>query len=113
MASTIAASNWLEVANIFHSAAIPPVSANDSISPTAKAELNQYCRRSHKSDRNRPEVAVGKAGARNAAILAVQILALSDSRLRSKLGRYKTKLARRVEQKDRTLQKAEARRKAE
>ena len=50
-------------------------------------------------------MAVGKAGARNAGILAAQILALSDSRLRAKLGRFKTKLARSVEKKDRALQK--------
>ena len=48
-------------------------------------------------------MAVGKAGARNAGILAVQILALSDSRLRAKLTRYKADLARAVEQKDRAL----------
>lgn len=50
-------------------------------------------------------MAVGTAGARNAGILAVQILALGDARLRAKLGRYKTRLARGVEKKDRALQK--------
>jgi phosphoribosylaminoimidazole carboxylase PurE protein len=50
-------------------------------------------------------MAIGKAGARNAGILAVQILAVSDSRLRTRLGRYKGKLARSVEKKDRALQK--------
>lgn len=49
-------------------------------------------------------MAVGKAGARNAGILAVQILAVSESRLRTKLARYKGKLARSVEKKDRALQ---------
>jgi phosphoribosylaminoimidazole carboxylase PurE protein len=49
-------------------------------------------------------MAVGKAGARNAAILAVQILALNDSRLRAKLARHKTALARAIEAKDRLLQ---------
>ena len=48
-------------------------------------------------------MAVGKAGARNAGILAVQILALGDSTLRAKLGRYKKKLAKGVEEKERTL----------
>jgi len=43
---------------------------------------------------------VGKAGARNAGILALQILALGDSGLRAKLGRYKAKLAAAVEKKD-------------
>ncbi len=50
-------------------------------------------------------MAVGKAGARNAAILAVQILALNDSRLRAKLARYKTALAKAVEAKERALQR--------
>ena len=34
-------------------------------------------------------VAIGKAGAKNAAILAVQILALSDKKLRTKLAKFK------------------------
>lgn len=34
-------------------------------------------------------VAIGKAGAKNAAILAVQILALSDKNLRTKLSKFK------------------------
>jgi len=48
-------------------------------------------------------MAVGRAGARNAGILAVQILALSDSVLRTKLRRYKTKLAKGVEEKEKKL----------
>jgi phosphoribosylaminoimidazole carboxylase PurE protein len=48
-------------------------------------------------------MAVGEAGARNAGILAVQILALGDSSLRAKLGRYKKKLAKGVEDKERNL----------
>jgi 5-(carboxyamino)imidazole ribonucleotide mutase len=48
-------------------------------------------------------MAVGRAGATNAGILAVQILALGDSALRAKLGRYKKKLAKAVEEKDRKL----------
>lgn len=51
-------------------------------------------------------MAVGKAGARNAGIMAVQILALADSRLRAKLGRYKNKLAKAVEEKERALRKS-------
>ena len=39
-------------------------------------------------------VAIGSAGAKNAAILAVQILALADSTLRPKLEELKEKLAR-------------------
>jgi phosphoribosylaminoimidazole carboxylase PurE protein len=48
-------------------------------------------------------MAVGKAGARNAGILAVQILAVADPALRAKLGRHKKKLARGVEEKERNL----------
>jgi phosphoribosylaminoimidazole carboxylase PurE protein len=49
-------------------------------------------------------MAVGKAGARNAGILAAQILALSDARLRRKLARYKEELAESVEEKEKALQ---------
>jgi phosphoribosylaminoimidazole carboxylase PurE protein len=38
-------------------------------------------------------MAIGPAGAKNAAILAVQILALSDDALRAKLEKYKQELA--------------------
>lgn len=48
-------------------------------------------------------MAVGRAGATNAGILAVQILALGDSALRAKLGRYKKKLAKAVAENDRKL----------
>lgn len=41
-------------------------------------------------------VALGRAGAVNGAILAVQILALSDSRLAAVLRRHKTKLKQKV-----------------
>ena len=41
---------------------------------------------------------IGKSGAANAAILAVQILALSDSALRQKLQNFKSELARRVDE---------------
>ena len=49
-------------------------------------------------------VAVGKAGAENAAILAVQILALADAELRQRLDEFKAELARQVEEKDARLQ---------
>ena len=44
-------------------------------------------------------MAVGKAGARNAAILAAQILAVSDGRLQERLERYKEELAEKVAEK--------------
>ncbi len=43
-------------------------------------------------------VAVGKAGATNAGVLAVQILALADPALATRLDAYKAKLADKVEQ---------------
>jgi phosphoribosylaminoimidazole carboxylase PurE protein len=49
-------------------------------------------------------VAVGAAGAENAAILAVQILALGDAGLQRRLDEFKTALARQVEEKDARLQ---------
>ena len=42
-------------------------------------------------------VSVGKAGAVNAAVLAVQILAVADGELTAKLRAYKAKLAEKVE----------------
>ena len=48
-------------------------------------------------------VAIGKAGAANAGILAVQILALSDAALAKKLEAHKQKLAAGVEQKSKKL----------
>jgi len=44
-------------------------------------------------------VAIGKAGAKNAAILAVQILALKDSALSKKLIEHRKKMAKEVEEK--------------
>ena len=44
-------------------------------------------------------MAVGKAGARNAAILAAQILAVADPRLQKRLERYKEELAEKVAEK--------------
>ncbi len=49
-------------------------------------------------------VAIGKGGARNAALLAVQILALSDPRLRRSLLAYRRRLSAQVDEKDRQLQ---------
>jgi phosphoribosylaminoimidazole carboxylase PurE protein len=48
-------------------------------------------------------VAIGKAGAANAGILAAQMLALSDPALAKKLVAHKQKLARSVEEKSRKL----------
>ncbi|MHC4364619.1 MAG: 5-(carboxyamino)imidazole ribonucleotide mutase [Planctomycetota bacterium] len=45
-------------------------------------------------------VAIGKAGAKNAAVLAAQILALSDDRLAEKLVEFKKKQAEKVKAKD-------------
>jgi len=49
-------------------------------------------------------VAVGKAGARNAAILAAQILAVADRKLQERLERYKEELAEKVAEKAASLQ---------
>jgi len=48
-------------------------------------------------------VAIGKAGAKNAAILAVQILALSDEALSKKLAQFKTEQSEKVLKKDASL----------
>ncbi len=48
-------------------------------------------------------VAVGKPGAKNAAILAVQILALSDEKLAEKLAAFKKDLEKKVIEKDSSL----------
>lgn len=48
-------------------------------------------------------MSLGKAGAKNAAILAVEILALSQPELREKLREYKRELAREVETADKEL----------
>jgi len=49
-------------------------------------------------------VAVGKFGARNAALLAVQILALSDAALEKKFEAFKAGLSAQVAEKDKKLQ---------
>lgn len=48
-------------------------------------------------------MAIGKAGATNAAVFAIEILALSDEGLRGKLQEHKRKLAEGVEQKSAAL----------
>ena len=53
-------------------------------------------------------LAIGKAGATNAGILAAQILALSDPAIAKKMAAHKEKLARSVEEKSNTL-KSQAR----
>ncbi len=49
-------------------------------------------------------VAIGKAGAKNAAILAVQILALADSKLRERLADFKKAQGKKVIEKDSEIQ---------
>jgi 5-(carboxyamino)imidazole ribonucleotide mutase len=51
-------------------------------------------------------VAVGGAGAENAAILAAQILALGDGELASKLAAFKKELEQKAVAADAKLQKA-------
>ncbi|MBJ6802463.1 5-(carboxyamino)imidazole ribonucleotide mutase [Geomonas propionica] len=51
-------------------------------------------------------MAIGKAGAKNAGLLAVQMLSLSSPELRAKFVAYKTRMAEEVEEKDRALQAA-------
>jgi 5-(carboxyamino)imidazole ribonucleotide mutase len=57
-------------------------------------------------------LAIGKAGADNAAILAVQILALADRALAAKLDAHKAGLAKGVAEKNRRLQATMDRRRA-
>ena len=49
-------------------------------------------------------MAIGKAGAKNAGLFAVQIIALSDSGLADRLVAYKAAMAQEVEEKDQALQ---------
>ncbi|MGH9521358.1 MAG: 5-(carboxyamino)imidazole ribonucleotide mutase [Terriglobales bacterium] len=51
-------------------------------------------------------VAIGKAGATNAGILAAQIIALSDSAVAEKMKAHKEKLAKGVEEKSRKLKQS-------
>jgi 5-(carboxyamino)imidazole ribonucleotide mutase len=48
-------------------------------------------------------MAIGKAGAKNAGIFAIEILALGDPALKEKLGAYRDRMAREVEEKDLAL----------
>ncbi|MBN2209739.1 MAG: 5-(carboxyamino)imidazole ribonucleotide mutase [Candidatus Coatesbacteria bacterium] len=50
-------------------------------------------------------VAIGKSGAKNAALLAVQILALSDEALAIRYAEFKAGLAQQVTQDDREIKK--------
>lgn len=50
-------------------------------------------------------VSIGKGGARNAGVLAAQILALKYPPLRTKVSMFKRRLAREIERKDQALQK--------
>jgi len=50
-------------------------------------------------------VAIGKPGAKNAAVLAVQILALSDEALREKLAEFKAAQKEKVIKKDASLRR--------
>ena len=50
-------------------------------------------------------VAVGKGGARNAALLAVQILSLQDPSLREKLREFRKDLARQMEEKSQKVER--------
>jgi phosphoribosylaminoimidazole carboxylase PurE protein len=49
---------------------------------------------------------VGKSGATNAAIFAIQVLALSDERLTQKLAEYKEKLEKTVAEKSKKVQES-------
>lgn len=49
-------------------------------------------------------MAIGKAGAKNAGIFAVQILSLGDERLAASLGAFRERMAEEVAAKDRALQ---------
>jgi 5-(carboxyamino)imidazole ribonucleotide mutase len=50
-------------------------------------------------------VGIGKAGAKNAAVLAIQILSISDKNLKKKVISYKKKLAEKVIQKDKNVKR--------
>ena len=50
-----------------------------------------------------PTMGIGKSGAINAALLAIQIVSISDPKLREKIVMYKKKLADEVEKKDKEV----------
>ena len=49
-------------------------------------------------------MAIGKPGAKNAGLLSAQILSINDSKMTSKLQKFKKQMARKVEAKDKKLQ---------
>ncbi len=51
-------------------------------------------------------MAIGKAGAKNAGLLAVQMLSLSNPEMRAKFVAFKARMAEEVEEKDQALQAA-------
>jgi len=55
-------------------------------------------------------MAVGKGGARNAGVLAAEILGLGDDALRKRIAEFKAAMADAVEAKDRALQKKRGKR---
>jgi 5-(carboxyamino)imidazole ribonucleotide mutase len=57
-------------------------------------------------------VGIGKAGAKNAAVLAIEILGTSDKKLRQKIVNYKKQLAEKVVQKDKKVKQTLKRSKA-
>jgi phosphoribosylaminoimidazole carboxylase PurE protein len=48
-------------------------------------------------------VSIGKAGAKNAALLAVSILSLKDEKIRERLRKYREDMAAQIEKQDREL----------
>jgi 5-(carboxyamino)imidazole ribonucleotide mutase len=53
-------------------------------------------------------MAIGKPGAKNAGLFAIQIIAIGDESLARKLREYKERMAEEVEAKDRALQESRA-----
>jgi len=51
-------------------------------------------------------MAIGKAGAKNAGILAAQIIGVSDSKVAAKLAAFKDKMVKEVEEKAKKVEKA-------
>ena len=50
-------------------------------------------------------VAIGKAGAKNAAVMALEILSISDPQMESKIIEYRNNMAAAIDKKDEELQK--------
>ncbi|MBI2083520.1 MAG: 5-(carboxyamino)imidazole ribonucleotide mutase [Deltaproteobacteria bacterium] len=51
-------------------------------------------------------MAIGKAGAKNAALMAIEILALTDRSLKKKLIQYRKRMEKKLEEKDHQLRQA-------